>query len=219
MLYKDREQRCQSVQRVLQELTRDAGKTCSQCGASNRSAAAFCDQCGSSLNLPVVRAADAGSAMTAQEYTDEGFALTREEDWEGAIERYRSAIQVDFRYARAYGNLAFALNKLGRHEEAIQTCTAGLTYAQSTTDLHRLHDHRGFAKSRLKDFQGAIQDFSAAIKLNRNNPKVFQHRAESHALAGSYKSAYDDAGEAIKLDPDFSPAFRLRQRLESQGLV
>lgn len=126
MLCKDREQRCQSVQRILQELTRDIGKACSQCGASNRSAATFCDQCGQSLSLPVSRGADAGTAMTAQEYTDEGFALTRDENWEGAIERYRRALHVDFRYARAHGNLAFALNKLGKHEEAIQVCTPGV---------------------------------------------------------------------------------------------
>ena len=145
--------------------------------------------------------------------------MTREDNWDAAIEKYRSAIQVDRMYARAYGNLGLALNKVGKHEEAIKICTQGLTCAHSTTDLHRLHDHRGFAKSRLKDFGGAIEDFSAAIRINSSNPKVFQHRAESHTLAGSYKLAYDDAGQAIKLDQDFTPAFRLRLRLESQGLV
>ncbi|MGD0499410.1 MAG: protein kinase [Bryobacteraceae bacterium] len=219
MLCKDREQRCQSIQRVLQELTRDAGRACSQCGASNRSSASFCDQCGHSLSLPSGVKPAPGTQMSAHEYTDHGFSLAREESWEAAIEEYRKAIQVDFRYARAYGNLAFALNKVGMHEEAIKVCTEGLNYALSSTDQHRLYDHRGFAKSRLKDFEGAIEDFSAAIRINPTNPKVFQHRAESHALAGSYKPAYDDAGEAIKLDPEFSPAFRLRQRLESQGLV
>jgi tetratricopeptide (TPR) repeat protein len=218
MLFKDREQRCQSVQRVLQELTRDAGRVCSQCGASNRGAAAFCDQCGQSLTLPAGRSSPAGS-VSAQEFTDDGFALAREENWEAAIEKYRRAIQLDRTYARAYGNLGFALNKVGKHEEAIQICTQGVTYAHSSTDLHRLHDNRGFAKSRLKDFSGAIEDFSAAIKINSSNPKVFHHRAESHALAGSYKLAYEDAGQAIKLDSDFTPAFRLRQRLETQGLV
>src|SRR5712692_7832845 len=65
MLHKDREQRCQSVQRVLQELTRDAGKACSQCGASNKSAASFCDQCGQSLTLPAGRGSAAGDATSA----------------------------------------------------------------------------------------------------------------------------------------------------------
>jgi serine/threonine protein kinase len=77
MLCKDRELRCQSVQRVIQELTRDAGKACSQCGASNRSAASFCDHCGHSLILPT--AGNSAGAASAQEFTDEGFALAREE--------------------------------------------------------------------------------------------------------------------------------------------
>lgn len=219
MLYKDREQRCQSVQRVLQELTRDVGKACSQCGASNRGSASFCDQCGQSLSLPAVRSSAVGPAVSAQDLTDEGFALAREESWDAAIDRYRRAIQVDRTYARAYGNLAFALNKVGKHEDAIYACTQGLNFAHSFTDRHRLHDYRGFAKSRLKDFSGAVDDFSAAINYNPNNPKVFQHRAESRALVASYKEAYDDAGQALKLDPEFTPALRLRQRLESQGLV
>ena len=164
-------------------------------------------------------AAHAGPPLTAQEYTDAGFALARDDEWEKAIEEYRSAIRVDRTYARAYGNLGFALNKLGKHEEAIQICTTGLGCARSSADMHRLRDARGFAKSRLKDFDGAIEDFTAAIGINSNNPKAYQHRAESHALAGSYKLAYHDASQALRLDGDFTPAFRLIQRLESQGLV
>jgi len=171
------------------------------------------------LSLPEGRTSPTGAAMSAQEFTDEGFALTREEDWESAIAKYRRAIDVDRNYARAYGNLGFALNKIGKHDEAIKVCNQGISVAHSATDIHRLHDNRGFAKSRLKDFSGAIEDFSAAIKVNSSNPKVFQHRAESNALAGFYKAAYEDAGQAIKLDRDFTPAFRLRERLESQGLV
>ena len=217
MLYKDRELRCQSIQRVLQELNRDAGKSCSQCGSSNRSAASFCDQCGQSLILPAGKGS--AGATSAQEFTDEGFALAREENWEAAIEKYRRAIQADRTYARAYGNLGFALNRVGKHDDAIQTCTDGLRHANTPVERQRLHDHRGFAKSRLKDFTGAIEDFSAAIRINATNPRVFQHRAESYALAGLYKLAYDDAGQAIKLDPEFNPALRLRERLESQGLL
>jgi len=219
MLCKDRDQRCQSVQRVLQELTRDAGRACPQCGASNRSVASFCDHCGQSLTLPTGRSSGPGTIVSAQELTDEGFALTRDENWDAAIEKYRQATQLDRTYARAYGNLGFALNKVGKHDEAIQICNQALAFAQSSTDRHRLYDYRGFAKSRLKDFTGAIEDFSAAIRINGGNPKVFQHRAESHALAGHFKMAYDDAGQAIYLDPEFSPAFRLRDRLESQGLL
>ncbi len=219
MLSKDREQRCQSIQRVLQEMTRDPGRACPQCGASNRSSASFCDQCGSSLAITAGRVVRPGSPLSAQEYTDAGFALAREDNWEDAVEKYRSAIQSDRTYVRAYGNLGFALNKLGKHEEAIQVCTTGLGIAHASADIHRLHDSRGFAKSRLKDLTGAIEDFTEAIRINPNNPKAFHYRAKSHALAGAYKLAYHDAGQALRLDADFAPAYRLVQRLESQGLV
>jgi serine/threonine protein kinase len=219
MLCKNREERCQSIQRVLQELTRDPGRICSQCGASNRSSSTFCDQCGASLAFTAVPASGSGVPLTAQEHTDAGFALARDDHWEDAIEKYRTAIRTDPGYARAHGNLGFALNRLGRHEDAILACTSGIVYAQASPDIQRLRDARGFAKSRLKDFAGAIEDFTAAIGINPNNPKVYQHRAESYALAGQYKLAYHDAGQALRLDSEFTPAFRLIQRLESQGLV
>jgi tetratricopeptide (TPR) repeat protein len=161
----------------------------------------------------------AATTLSPQELTDEGFALTREEDWAGAIGFYRKAIKADATYVRAYGNLGFALNRVGKHEEAIEICCQGLEVALSHTDRHRLYDQRGFAKSHLKDFKGAINDFSEAIRVNSSNPRVFQHRAETYALAGSYRLAYDDAGQAIRLDVDYTPAYRLRQRLETQGLV
>jgi serine/threonine protein kinase len=93
MLYKDCEQRCQSVQRVLHELTRDEGKSCSKCGASNRAAALCCDQCGTALKLAVEKLQVDGDNETADELADIGFRLTRDGDWEGAIEKYRKAIQ------------------------------------------------------------------------------------------------------------------------------
>ncbi len=219
MLTKDREQRCQSIQRVHQELTRDPGRPCPQCGSSNRGTAQFCDQCGSSLTIAAISPPRPGQFISAQAYTDEGFALTRDDDWEQAIEKYRAAIKVDKTYARAYANLGFALNKLGRNEDAIQACTEGLAVAAAAQEQHRLYDARGFAKSRSKDYEGAIGDFSAAIKLSPNNPKPLQHRAESYALMGEYKLAYQDAGNALRLDSDFTPAYRLIQRLESQGLA
>ena len=91
-----------------------------------------------------------GDATSPQELTDEGFALVCEDNWDACIEKSRRAIQVDRIHSRTYGNLGFALNKVGKHEEAIKICSQGLARAHSSTDLQRLHDHRRFAKSRLK---------------------------------------------------------------------
>ena len=71
---------------------------------------------------------------------------------------------------------------------------------------------------------GAAEHVVAAVRAKTTHKfpgrgKVFYHRAESHALAASYTLAFDDAGRALSIDPDFTPAIRLRQRLETQGLV
>ena len=87
--------------------------------------------------------------------------------------------------------------------------------------MHRLYDTRGFARSNLKMFAEAIEDFSRALELNDNNPRVYYHRAESAAQLGEVEDAYNDVSNALSLDPDFVPALRLKDRLDGGrfGLV
>lgn len=116
-------------------------------------------------------------------------------------------------------NLGYALNRLGYYQEAIDILTKGLEVCDDDVICHRLLDARGFAYSNLKDYDGAIHDFTEALKLNDSNPRVWQHRAESKALAQNYDSAYSDILMALKLDPDYPAALRLKSKLEKQGLV
>ena len=146
--------------------------------------------------------------------TDAGFELTRSGDWEGAITLYKAAIESDGGYGRAFSNLGFALNRLGQYEEAIRVLSDGIRVTKDSNILHRLYDTRGFAQSNLKRFAEAIEDFSVALELNDNNPRVYYHRAESAAQLGDVKQAYDDVFAALSLDPDFVPAIRLKERLD-----
>lgn len=73
--------------------------------------------------------------------------------------------------------------------------------------------------TNLKDYAGGIEDFTKAIQFNPDNPRVYSHRAESKALAGLFNEAYRDVLYALRLDPGYPRAIRLRQKLESQGFV
>src|SRR5205809_5497250 len=114
------------------------------------------------------------------------------DDWDGASRRYKDAIHIDGTFARAFANLGYALNRFGRYKEAIEVLTQGLNVTKDPNLRHRLLDNRGFAKSNLKDLDGAIDDFTESIKLNDHNPRVLCHRAESFALRGDIQKAYDD---------------------------
>lgn len=222
MLAKDKAHRCQSLVDVLTELTRESAQPCPKCGAPNPTANSYCGQCGGPLKAPVPDASPGGTAPstpTAEQLTDEGFALAQAQNYVGAIEQYRKAIDIDDHYSRAYSNLGYALNRLGSYADAIDVLSRGLDICDDDVIKHRLYDARGFARSNLKDFATAIDDFSEALKLNSGNPRVWQHRAESRALAGDPEAAYSDVLQALRIDPDHAGALRFKQKLERQGLV
>jgi tetratricopeptide (TPR) repeat protein len=133
------------------------------------------------------------------------------------MQRYKKAIEVDPKYARAYANLGFAFNRFGQFEEGLEYLNKAISLADDGALLHRAYDNRGFAKSNLKDYDGAVADFTSSIEYNRNNPRVYCHRAESHAQAGNYEEAYGDVQAALSLDPGFESAIRPRDRLQEQA--
>ena len=226
MLRKNKGERYQSLVEPLNELANEVAQSCSRCGAPNPKTNSFCGQCGQSLRMPTNVAETLAASLlkdkpplSAEELTDEGFAMTKLGDWLGAIGKYVAATEADSTYARAYSNLGFALNRLGKFDEGLEYITKGILFTTDSAQLHRMYDNRGFAKSNLKDYEGAIADFTKAIELNPGNPRVFYHRAESHAQAENYEEAYADVQTALRLDPDFESALRLRKRLQMQGLV
>jgi tetratricopeptide (TPR) repeat protein len=92
--------------------------------------------------------------------------------------------------------------------------TDGIAVTRDPNILHRLYDTRGFARSNLKMFADAIEDFTLALRLNDFNPRVYYHRAESAAQFGDVDQAYSDVFSALNLDPDFIAALRLKERLD-----
>jgi len=216
MLCKEMSSRIQSLIQVLNELTQEATQSYSKCGSPNPMSNSYCGQCGTPLHLQVAAVPLPGKTLeSAEELTDEGFIEARRGNWEEAIRLYRRALAQDPAYARAHSNLGFSLNKLGKYDEAINVLTQGLVRAKDTTVLARLHDTRGFSRSSLKDYVGAIEDFTMSLQYNRYNPKVLYHRAESKALAGLIDSAIHDVISSLQIAPDLAPAMRLRQKLES----
>jgi serine/threonine protein kinase len=226
MIKKTKTERYQSLLEPLGELSKESPQTCSRCGSPNPKTDRFCGQCGSSLaGTPLPAEITAAGILkidrelqSPERLTDEGFSLARQNLWPLAIEKYKQAIEIDAKYARAYANLGFASNRFGQFEEGIEYLNKAISLANNDDALlHRAYDNRGFARSNMKDYEGAIADFTKAIEYNSNNPRVYYHRAESRAQAGDYEAAYGDVQMALWLDSDFESAIRLRDRLQDQA--
>ena len=68
------------------------------------------------------------------------------------------------------------------------------------------YTNRGFEAFKESDYDGAIRDFTEAIRLDPNNATAYDKRGWSYSLQRDYDKAISDFTEAIRLDPNI-PAF------------
>ena len=64
--------------------------------------------------------------------------------------------------------------------------------------------NRGNACLSAKDFDGAIDHYSQAIKLDPEDPVFYSNRSAAYLSKGFHESALKDAKECIKLKPSWS---------------
>ena len=60
---------------------------------------------------------------------------------------------------------------------------------------------------QLKDYKGAIENFSIAINLRPNNPDAYNNRGSAKWFLKDYTGALLDYTKAVKLNPDYSIAY------------
>jgi putative GTP pyrophosphokinase len=72
--------------------------------------------------------------------------------------------------------------------------------------------HRGMARFALSEYATALEDFSAAVGLNRDNARSYYYRAETLRYLGRHEEAIDDFNSALKLDPFRSDFYLGRAR-------
>jgi tetratricopeptide (TPR) repeat protein len=65
----------------------------------------------------------------------------------------------------------------------------------------------GIEKYNSKNFEGAIKDYTQAIKINGNLKDGYFHRGVSEWALQDFESAKKDFGKTIQLDPKFTEAY------------
>ena len=63
--------------------------------------------------------------------------------------------------------------------------------------------NRGFSKGELKDYNGAISDYTKAIELDPNDADAYYNRAVSKYYINDLKGACEDAKKSASLGNPF----------------
>ena len=67
--------------------------------------------------------------------------------------------------------------------------------------------NRGLASAQKGDYDLAIEEYSQAIKLNRNFTLAYNNRGAAYAQQGKYDPAIKDFNKAITLNPNVAEAY------------
>ncbi|MBI9054535.1 MAG: tetratricopeptide repeat protein [Bacteroidales bacterium] len=127
------------------------------------------------------------------------------EDYKAAGKLIEEAIKKNSDYPHFYLTYGIVLIHKGKHKDAIENLTRALDLAYDSKDSFfksKIYVNRGAAYQKLFNFDAALNDYSEAIKTNKNNPNVYMYRGYLYYQNNEYELALSDFNTVIDIDPE-----------------
>ena len=87
-------------------------------------------------------------------------------------------------------------------DTSIGACTALIGFAGQPGDtLAKAFTYRGFSRLKKNQYDGAIEDFNQAIRLDANNAWAFANRGNAYFNKRQFDRALQDYDQALRLNP------------------
>jgi tetratricopeptide (TPR) repeat protein len=138
-------------------------------------------------------------SQTARGYFTSGIRKQSKSDYEGAIQDFTKAIELNPNYAKAYGNRGNAKQTLGDFKGAIEDYNKVLELKPNDA---LAYVNRGKAKWQLRDFKGSVEDYNWAIKVNPKYADAYYARANAKQHLGDARGAIEDYNKVLELNPN-----------------
>ncbi|WP_375461371.1 tetratricopeptide repeat protein [uncultured Enterovirga sp.] len=101
---------------------------------------------------------------------------------------------------------------------AIAACDRAIASERfSGIDLAKLHTNRGVERKRAGDLDGALADYTDAIRLNPTDPFAFNNRANTRRDKGDLTGAIADYAEALRVHPGYTGGYVNRGLLHERS--
>ncbi|MBD1829976.1 tetratricopeptide repeat protein [Microcoleus vaginatus GB1-A2] len=154
-----------------------------------------------------VPSAPVATGSKADDFYIQGREKLNKGDYQGAIQEFNQAIQLNPNYGDAYNNRAAARYKLGDNQGTLKDISQFIrinpNYAQG-------YMSRAILRSKLGDEQGASEDRNKALRVNPSNAKDYVSRAIVRSYLGDKQGAIADLSEALRINPNDSEIYNQR---------
>ena len=135
-------------------------------------------------------------------------------DYEAAIELYKSAVDSDPEFGRAYSGWAVAAHHLGRSEEAEELWTQALTFMDSMTERERFRTQGLYFMVVSQNYRKAIESFEALVENYPADGAGHNNLAVSYFSVLDFERAMEEGHRVLEIYPN-SVFYRLNAALYS----
>lgn len=140
----------------------------------------------------------------AKEFNNNGRAKRELKDYQGAIQDFSKAIEINPNYVDAYVNRGLAEDDISDYQGAIRDYSKAI---ELSPNIAEVYSGRGVAKTKLKDYSGAMQDFNKTVGLNPKYFSVYVCRGFVKSMLSDYQGALQDYNKAIEINPEYAIAY------------
>ena len=155
----------------------------------------------------------ASSLEAAHDYT-QAQNLAYLGDYETAVSLYKSAVESDPEFGRAYSGWAVAAHHLGRSEEAEELWTTALSFMDSMTERERYRTLGVYYMVVSQNYRKAIENYEALVKNYPADGAGHNNLAVSYFSVLDFERAMDQGRRVLEIYPN-SVFYRLNAALYS----
>lgn len=132
----------------------------------------------------------------AAAYNSRGWHKKYLKDFTGALDDYKTALQIYPDNGSVYWNMGLTYEAMARKSDAAACYTQAMKYYQDdANNLAILYRNRALCSSA----EDAIKDYSKAIEINPNYTGAYWNRGDTYKLMGKYPEAINDYTTAFSL--------------------
>jgi tetratricopeptide (TPR) repeat protein len=156
---------------------------------------------------------NAESDSSAYYYTTRGNLKIENNDYNGAIEDFMQASELDPGNEKVYYYRFLANYKIGEYRNALNEIDRLI---ELNPDFYGYYLYRGNTKLALGDFKNANDDYSKSIQLNDRNADAYYLRGIVSDTLRQFNTAIEDYSKAIILKPEEGTYYSKRGNTKMQ---
>ena len=149
----------------------------------------------------IIETFTAGTLQAAHDYT-KAQTVAHDGNYEEAISLYKSALESDPNFGRAYSGWAVAAHHLGRSGEAEEVWDTALSFMDTMTERERYRTLGTYYMVVSGNFQKAIENFEALVEKFPGDGAGHNNLAVSYFSTLDFKRAMEQGRRVLEIYPN-----------------